>query len=206
MANGTYDITHKKILESGKRLFLKNGYERTNLRELCKDAGVTTGAFYRHFDDKSAIFRELVDEAANGLLSKFDIAEGECFNNLGDGNIDEIWNVSLEAITGFLHYIYLPFDAFKLILCCSDGTKYNDYIDWLVERELSSTYRMFEVLDKKKIPYHRVANNELHMIIHAYYACLFETVLHDFDKEAALDSIQSLSVFFTAGWRKLLQI
>lgn len=206
MANGTYNITHKKILESGKRLFLKNGYERTNLRELCKDAGVTTGAFYRHFDDKSAIFRELVDEAANGLLSKFDIAEGECFNNLDGGNIDEIWNVSVEAITGFLHYIYLHFDAFKLILCCSDGTKYNDYIDRLVERELSSTYRMFEVLDKKKIPYHRVANNELHMIIHAYYACLFETVLHDFDKEAALDSIQSLSVFFTAGWRKLLQI
>ena len=48
MSNGAYDITHKKILESGKELFLKNGYERTNLRELCKKAGVTTGAFYRH--------------------------------------------------------------------------------------------------------------------------------------------------------------
>ena len=206
MSNGTYSVTHKKILESGKKLFLKNGYERTNLRELCKAAGVTTGAFYRHFDDKSAIFCELVDEAANGLLSKFDMAQEKCFDNIDVGNVDEIWNISLGAITEFIHYIYLHFDAFKLILCCSDGTKYNDYIDRLVERELSSTYRMFEVLDKKKSPYHHVADNELHMIIHAYYACLFETVLHDFDKEVALDSVQSLYVFFTAGWRKLLQI
>lgn len=36
MAVGTYEITHEKILESGKKLFLENGYERTNLRELCK--------------------------------------------------------------------------------------------------------------------------------------------------------------------------
>ena len=54
MANGSYEVTHQKILDSGKKLFLKNGYERTNLRELCKAAGVTTGAFYRHFEDKSA--------------------------------------------------------------------------------------------------------------------------------------------------------
>lgn len=40
MAVGTYETTHEKILESGKQLFLKNGYERTNLRELCKGAGL----------------------------------------------------------------------------------------------------------------------------------------------------------------------
>ena len=65
---------------------------------------------------------------------------------------------------------------------------------------------MYEALDEKGISYNRVAKNELHMIIHAYYACIFETVLHDFSKETALDSVQSLSSFFTAGWRKLLQI
>ena len=60
MAVGTYEITHKKILESGKKLFLENGYERTNLRELCKGAGITTGAFYRHFEDKEALLRILM--------------------------------------------------------------------------------------------------------------------------------------------------
>lgn len=206
MANGSYEVTHQKILDSGKKLFIKNGYERTNLRELCKAAGVTTGAFYRHFEDKSAIFSELVDEAAGGLLSKFDIAEDECFDYLDKGNTDEIWKVSSETVIEFIEYTYMHFDAFKLILCCSDGTKYSDYIDRLVERDLKSTYRMFEVLDKKGIPYYHATHNELHMILHAYYACLFETILHDFTKEAALESVHSLAEFFSAGWRKLLRI
>ena len=60
MAVGTYETTHEKILESGKQLFLKNGYERTNLRELCKGAGITTGAYYRHFEDKAALSRGFV--------------------------------------------------------------------------------------------------------------------------------------------------
>jgi len=141
-----------------------------------------------------------------GLLNQFKAAQEAHFNLITEEETAKSRELSTQYLRSFVGYIYEHFDSFKLVLCCSDGTKYNDYIDWLVERELSSTYRMFEVLDKKKIPYHRVANNELHMIIHAYYACLFETVLHDFDKEAALDSIQSLSVFFTAGWRKLLQI
>ena len=204
MATGRYEITHKRILESGKMLFLKDGYERTNLRELCKTAGVTTGAFYRHFEDKSAIFSELVDEAANGFLSRFDIAQGECFDYIDEGNTDEVWKISLETVTDFIHYVYMHFDAFKLILCSSDGTKYSNYIDRLVEWELSSIYRMFDVLDAKGISYHRATHNELHMILHAYYACLFETILHDLSEEEALASAKSLAEFFSAGWRRLL--
>nr|WP_222702351.1 hypothetical protein [[Haemophilus] ducreyi] len=37
-----YELTHKKIMDSGKANFLKDGYERANLRKICKDAGVTT--------------------------------------------------------------------------------------------------------------------------------------------------------------------
>ena len=206
MATEKYKITHENILESAKKLFLKNGYERTNLREICKFDGVKTGAFYRHFEDKAAIFDALVDEAANGLLSRFDMAEKECFDYINAGNTDEIWKISLDTIAEFIHYIYRYFDSFKLILCSSDGTKYSDYIDRLVERDLRSTYRMFDVLDTKGISYHRATDNELHMILHAYYACIFETILHDFSEETALDSIQSLAEFFSAGWRKLFML
>ena len=40
-----YELTHKNIVDSGIKHFLKYGYERSNLRKICKDAGVTTGAF-----------------------------------------------------------------------------------------------------------------------------------------------------------------
>ena len=56
MNTGTYAQTHETILKNGKELFLKEGFERANLREICRLSGVTTGGFYRHFKDKADLF------------------------------------------------------------------------------------------------------------------------------------------------------
>ncbi len=37
MNTGTYAQTHETIFKNGKELFLKEGFERANLREICKD-------------------------------------------------------------------------------------------------------------------------------------------------------------------------
>lgn len=38
--------TREKILETGKREFLSKGFPAASLRNIVKEAGVTTGAFY----------------------------------------------------------------------------------------------------------------------------------------------------------------
>lgn len=45
MSNGNYQETHERILKSGLAAFLEEGFEKANLRRICKAAGVTTGAF-----------------------------------------------------------------------------------------------------------------------------------------------------------------
>jgi len=74
-----YELTHKKITDSGKANFLNDGYERANLRKICKDAGVTTGAFYRHFEDKEDLFVALVEPLANEILEFYSKFETESF-------------------------------------------------------------------------------------------------------------------------------
>jgi AcrR family transcriptional regulator len=46
------------------KMFLENGFERTNLRDLCAEAGITTGSFYRHFTSKEDIFSYFVQPGA----------------------------------------------------------------------------------------------------------------------------------------------
>ena len=53
--------TEKKLIESGKAEFLKKGYAKANLRDLCKTAGVTTGAFYFSFANKEALLAAILD-------------------------------------------------------------------------------------------------------------------------------------------------
>lgn len=203
MAVGTYEITHAKILESGKQLFLKKGYERTNLRELCKGAGITTGAYYRHFEDKEALFSALVEPAVQGIRKRYQTAEEECFTYISVDNMNEVWNVSVETMVEFIDFIFDHFDEFKLLLHCSDGTKYVDFIDWMVDKEVQGTLKMYEALDAKGIEYRRPGLKELHMLNHSCYSCIFETVLHDYTKEEAIQATYTLAEFFTAGWRKV---
>ncbi len=202
MAVGTYETTHKKILESGMQLFLKNGYERTNLRELCKGAGITTGAYYRHFEDKEALFSALVEPAVAGIQERYNVAESRCFDYLSNSNLTDLWNVSIDTMKEFIEFIFGHFDEFKLLLHCSDGTKYVDFTDWMVEKEVEDTLKVYEALDANGIKYKRLTLKELHMLNHSYYSCIFETVLHDYTKEEALQTTKTLAEFFTAGWRK----
>jgi TetR/AcrR family transcriptional regulator, transcriptional repressor for nem operon len=52
--------TRKRILEAAGRGFRKGGFGGIGVDGLAKEAGVTSGAFYVHFDSKSEAFRESV--------------------------------------------------------------------------------------------------------------------------------------------------
>ena len=52
--------TRQRILEAAGRSFRKGGFGSVGVDGLSKEAGVTSGAFYVHFDSKAAAFRESV--------------------------------------------------------------------------------------------------------------------------------------------------
>ena len=53
--------TEQKLINAGREEFLKKGYAKANLREICKSAGVTTGAFYFSFENKEALLAAVLD-------------------------------------------------------------------------------------------------------------------------------------------------
>ncbi len=52
------------ILSAAKKEFLANGYIRAQLREIAKGANATTGAIYKYYTDKEALFDALVEKPA----------------------------------------------------------------------------------------------------------------------------------------------
>ena len=52
MENKRREETVNRIKESAVQEFLEKGYEKANLRSICKRANVTTGAFYFSFESK----------------------------------------------------------------------------------------------------------------------------------------------------------
>lgn len=64
-----YPSTHKaksreRILKSAAQLFSWHGYDKVSIDAVMADAGLTRGAFYSHFPDKSALYAEAITYAA----------------------------------------------------------------------------------------------------------------------------------------------
>src|SRR5512147_2966019 len=60
--------TRAKVLAAARRLFSEEGYEGATIRDIAAAAGMSTGAVFANFTDKSDLFREimLTDMAALG--------------------------------------------------------------------------------------------------------------------------------------------
>ncbi|WP_120997011.1 TetR family transcriptional regulator [Stutzerimonas urumqiensis] len=54
--------TRLALLASAERLFLERGVAHTSLDQIARDAGVTRGAVYWHFQNKSHLFHDLLDQ------------------------------------------------------------------------------------------------------------------------------------------------
>ena len=53
--------TRSRILESAIKLFSARGFNAASVADICKDAGISKGAFYHHFESKQALFLALLD-------------------------------------------------------------------------------------------------------------------------------------------------
>jgi AcrR family transcriptional regulator len=67
--------TRERLLESGMEAFAESGYS-SRLSDIVERAGLTTGAFYRYFDGKAALYASLFERYAHALESTLKDAAG----------------------------------------------------------------------------------------------------------------------------------
>jgi AcrR family transcriptional regulator len=60
--------TQAALISAGRRLFGQHGFAATSVEDLARDAQVTTGALYHHFQNKTALFETVFVEVRTELL------------------------------------------------------------------------------------------------------------------------------------------
>lgn len=70
--------TRGKVLEAAGALFAERGYEAATIRDIAKGAGMSTGAVFANFQDKSELFEAVLVQNIAGTLESFRAAaQGE---------------------------------------------------------------------------------------------------------------------------------
>jgi len=63
------NATRDKIFYTSFKLFLENGYEATNIRDICKEVGVKASTVYFYYKSKQDLFFYIYDEICNDYIS-----------------------------------------------------------------------------------------------------------------------------------------
>lgn len=195
--------TYQRILPAAQREFLEKGFEKASMREIAAAAGITAAGLYRHFSNKEDMFAALVDPVLAKCGFMYDACKEQDYGYLEQMDMDGMWSAGAE-LEQMMDLIYENFAAFKLLLCCSEGTKYSSFLHDFVMLEQRETLAYLEAAKEKGLPVNAIDPKELHLLLTAYANALFEVVEHDFSREEAIHYLRTLQKFFYPGWRAVL--
>lgn len=193
-----------KILDCAKQEFFEKGFEGSSMRTIAENAGYTTGMLYSRFSDKSALFKSIVKEPADKLVSYYEYVQKQFAEFEPAKQFNEMNIYVDKRVDDMLDIIYDNFEEFKLIICKSKGSEYENYVDRLIEIETNNTVRFINELNAAGIKVNNVRADLSHILATAMFNGIFEVIEHDFNKDDARQYIKQLQYFFNAGWDKIL--
>jgi len=185
-----------KILKSAKEEFLAKGFADASLREMCKKAGVTTGALYKRFSGKEALFEAVVSSTLSDIEKLIEEVEQYDYKCLDQNDMQSVWDMSEETLRSFVIFIYDHYDGFKLLLCCSEGSGYSNFLHDFVTAHTKKTMAFVNAAFEKGFFEEQIDEDEVHMLMTAFWSTLLEPIMHDYPKEKALGHCSVVAKFF----------
>jgi AcrR family transcriptional regulator len=64
------EATRRQLVEVATRLFTEQGYEDTSTQQVLREAGVSRGSLYHHFDGKDRLFEAVVEHVEEGVVER----------------------------------------------------------------------------------------------------------------------------------------
>lgn len=198
--------TREIILDTAIKHFLRDGFSGASLRSIVKDAGLTTGAFYKYYPTKEMLFDALIDpyvehiyEIYDGILVEFEkLSAHDQTNNMS--------NAATDGTDQMIDYIYEHYNHFRLLFKCGDSGKYEAFIHNMVNKEMKATKKYMQIMKESGINLLKVDESLMHMIYTGFFSSALQIVEHDMDKEIAKKNVHQLKEFNTGGWERIWNI
>ena len=191
--------TQKNILDTARKHFLKDGLTGASLRNIVKDAGLTTGAFYKYYPTKEALFDALTDPYIEHIYQIYDRVVEDFEKLSAKEQTSNMSDTSGDGMDQMIDYIYEHYDNFRLLLKCGDSGKFETFIHNMVDREMRSSLEYVKKMKEDGIEIPIVGESLMHMIYTGFFSSIFQIIEHDIDKETAKRNVHKLREFNTGA-------
>ncbi|USS89271.1 TetR/AcrR family transcriptional regulator [Fructilactobacillus cliffordii] len=202
----TKQSTHDLLLHAGLTAFLEHGYEQTTLREICRKAHRTTGAFYQYFNSKAELLDELIEPLFKQLMIDYEHQLQHGLDQLTRQNAASVWQETVLNLDQVISVLYENSKLKQLLLFRTDGSRYDQLAEIATQYFTTQIIHVISVMQERGIIAITFQFNyqELHFHAFAFYATVCDILKHDYPQPETLVLTHNLERFFTPSWLKWL--
>ncbi len=197
MAQFLKDEVRGRIVDAGLAVFAEAGYAAASVARIAAAAGVSTGNVYRYFENKRALFDEVLPASFPRQLRALVRARVEALEGVGD-----IRDLAREAPYRVLSESLLQFalaNRLRLVLLLgkAEGTEYERFAE-TIARDLVGQAIAWAASNRVEAP-----SPPAHFALEQMYRNFVEAlarILARYQKEAAVrEAMERLSTYHLAG-------
>ena len=176
--------TKARLISSATEEFRKNGYEKTSLRSICKNADVTTGALYFFFKGKDELFEKVLYPITRVVHS------------IGRDFTPILLDEDYSSMERFIDFYYDNIGLYEII--------WNNQNKPVVKAYLSRVRNEFfnqvsSIVDNSENVVMLIDETTLRWTVDVIYLSVLQLVTLDLDREKAKKHIISIMKMFRKG-------
>ena len=193
-----------RLLASAEAEFLKQGFIKAELKTICENADITTGAVYKRYKGKEDLFSAVVSDIADELNDFVNSRSDLDFSGLSDEEVYKSWIMTYESMMPMFKILYRSRDTFVLLIDKAAGTRYENFNHEYVTR-MSYAYEQFYSEAKKRgLAQAEITREEFHVLISSFWTCICEPFVHEMTWEQIEEHCRIVCRFF--NWKDVIML
>ena len=194
----------QRLLESARHEFMEQGFLKSDLKTICDNAGVTTGAVYKRYKGKDELFRAVVKETSDILDGFIELRTDVEFKETSDEEIIETWRMNEKYTLEMFRMLWKIRDDFVLLLEKSAGSSYENYGHDFALRMTKAYMQYYLETKKRGLAKANITEEEMHVLCTSFWTSIYEPFVHHMSWKDIEEHCKVVCSFF--DWAKAIGI
>lgn len=185
-----------RLLQSAREEFMKKGFIKADLKTICDNAGVTTGAVYKRYKGKEELFGAVVSDTLAVLDEMIESRTDIDLSVLSDDEIRNMWFMNEEYTLGMFGVFWNVRDDLFLLLSRSSGTIYENYGHEFADRMTESYMKYYREAVKRGIAKADIKKKEMHILCTSFWVSIYEPFIHRMSRKEIEEHCKIICRYF----------
>ena len=168
-----------RLIESARKEFMEKGFIKAELKTICNNANITTGAVYKRYKGKQELFGAVVEKAVATLDSFVSERTDVDFSSMSDEEVRNTWIMNEKYILDVFKILWDIREDFVLLLEKSAGTIYENFRHDFAFRMTHAYKQYYQEAKKRNIARADITDEEMQVLCTIFWTSVYEPFIHE---------------------------